>query len=69
MQAKLLLGERIIDLFRHVRQAGAWGEIYVPKPELGNEGKAGCAALSRLTGYGLWAKKIQWGGRPRPPWP
>jgi hypothetical protein len=30
------------------------GEIYVPKQELGNEGKAGCAAL---TGYELLMKR------------
>jgi len=35
-------------------QAGAWGEIYVPKQELGNEGKAGCPALSRTVPW--WAQ-------------
>ena len=42
LQAKLLLCERII-YYCAMR----------PKQELGNEGKAGCAALSRLraTGY------------------
>jgi hypothetical protein len=38
LQAKFLFGERIIYLLSHVPQAGAWGEIYVPKQELGNEG-------------------------------
>jgi len=53
LQAKLLLCERIIYLLRHVPQAGAWGKIYVPKQELGNEGKAKNAALSRLRASGL----------------
>ena len=56
LQAKLLLGESIIYLLRHAPQAGAWGEIYVPKQELGNEGKAGCPALSRTVP--CWAQDL-----------
>ena len=40
LQAKLLLCERTIYLLRQALQAGAWGKSYVPKQELGNEGKS-----------------------------
>jgi hypothetical protein len=54
LQVKLLLGERIIYLLRMCL-----------KQELGNEGKAGCAALSRPTDFGLLMKSLV--GRASPP--
>jgi hypothetical protein len=53
LQAKLLLGERIIYLIAPGVPSRSLGEIYVPKQELGNEGKtvylgARCASYRNL---------------------
>jgi hypothetical protein len=65
LQAKLLLGERINYLLRRVPQAGAWGEIYVPKQELGNEGRGDIKTASRgpglIPGSPLAGPKPSWG--------